>query len=199
MTGAHAVVSAASTRPNLPAPNSAAHRAAMTTTAPPASAGMIRTAVGLTPSTLVTILVSSGASGGWSTYPKARCRPASMKYSSSCMKPYLPLTASSSATRAAAISQAGSGTPSADAVGRSPGGCAPTRTSASLMPGRSMAPLRGWGTLPEVGTALRPGREGRQLSQPGDQTYGVVMARQVKPSRSRIGRLIGEASTCRYR
>jgi hypothetical protein len=67
MTGAHAVTSAARIRPNLDAPNSAAHLAAITTTAPPASAGMTRTAVGLTPSTLVTILVSSGASGGWST------------------------------------------------------------------------------------------------------------------------------------
>ena len=53
------------------------------------------------------------------------------------------------------------------------------------------------GNVAQSNTALLPGREGRQLSQLGDQTYGVVMARQVKPSRSRIGRLIGEASTCR--
>src|ERR1700691_6540291 len=85
-----------------------------------------------------------------------------MKYSSSCMKPYLPLTASSSATRAAAISQAGSGTRSADVVGRSRGRCAPTRTSASLMPGRSMAPLRGGETLPKV--ILLGGPAGRVAS-----------------------------------
>jgi large conductance mechanosensitive channel len=35
-------------------------------------------------------------------------------------------------------------------------------------------------------------------SQPGDQVYGVVRARQAKPSRSRIGLLSGEASTCKY-
>ena len=64
--GAHAVARAANTRPNRPAPNSAASLAAMTTTAPPASAGMIRIAVGLTPRTSV-IRVSSGTSGGWST------------------------------------------------------------------------------------------------------------------------------------
>jgi hypothetical protein len=64
--GAHAVARAASTRPDRPAPNSAASLAAMTTTAPPASAGMIRTAVGPTPRMSV-IRVSSGTSGGWST------------------------------------------------------------------------------------------------------------------------------------
>ena len=65
-TGAHAVARAASTRPNRPAPNSAASLAATTTTVPPASAGMIRIAVGLTPSRPV-MRVSSGVSGGWST------------------------------------------------------------------------------------------------------------------------------------
>ena len=64
-TGVHAVMRAASTRLSRP-PNSAANLAAMTTTAPPASAGMIRTAVGLTPSRSVT-RVSSGPTGGWST------------------------------------------------------------------------------------------------------------------------------------
>jgi hypothetical protein len=34
--------------------------------------------------------------------------------------------------------------------------------------------------------------------QPGDHVYGVVRARQAKPSRSRIGLLSGEASTCKY-
>lgn len=33
---------------------------------------------------------------------------------------------------------------------------------------------------------------------PGFQTYGVVLATGVNPSRFRIGRLICEASTCRY-
>ena len=65
-TGAHAVARAASTRPKRPAPNKAASLAAMITMAPPASAGMILMAVGLTPSMPV-IRVSSGASGGWST------------------------------------------------------------------------------------------------------------------------------------
>ena len=57
---------AASTRPERPAPNSAASLAAMITIAPPASAGRIRTAVGFTPKMAV-MRVSSGASGGWST------------------------------------------------------------------------------------------------------------------------------------
>ena len=65
--GAHAVARAASTRPNRPAPNSAASLAAMTTTR---AARQRRDdpdgAVGLTPSTSV-VLVSSGTSGGWST------------------------------------------------------------------------------------------------------------------------------------
>ncbi len=52
--------------PARPAPNSAASLAAMSTTAPPASAGRIRIAVGLTPNRSVARL-SSGASGGWST------------------------------------------------------------------------------------------------------------------------------------
>ena len=65
-TGAQAVASAASTWPNRPPPNSAANLAAMTTTAPLASAGMILTAVGLTPGMPV-IRVSSGTIGGWST------------------------------------------------------------------------------------------------------------------------------------
>ena len=43
------MVRAASTLPSRPAPNSAANRAAATTTAPPASAGMTRIAVGLRP------------------------------------------------------------------------------------------------------------------------------------------------------
>ena len=64
--GVHAVMTEASTRPNRPAPNNAANLAAMTTTAPPASAGTIRIAVGLTPRMPV-IRVISGASGGWST------------------------------------------------------------------------------------------------------------------------------------
>ena len=66
MTGAHAVTRAASTRPRRPAPNRAASLAAMTTMAPPHSAGMILMAVGFTPSRSV-MRVSSGASGGWST------------------------------------------------------------------------------------------------------------------------------------
>ena len=65
-TGAQAVTRAASTRPRRPAPNSAASLAAITTMAPPHSAGMILIAVGLTPSRSV-MRVSSGASGGWST------------------------------------------------------------------------------------------------------------------------------------
>ena len=60
------MMSAASTRPNRPAPNNAASLAVMTTIAPPASAGMIRIAVGLTPRMPV-IRVSSGPIGGWST------------------------------------------------------------------------------------------------------------------------------------
>ena len=54
---------AASTRPNRPAPNRAASLAVITTIAPPASAGMIRIAVGLTPRMPV-IRVSSGPIGG---------------------------------------------------------------------------------------------------------------------------------------
>ena len=65
-TGEQAMASAASTRPRRPAPNSAANRAARTTTAPPASAGMIRIAVGLRPGSSA-MRVSSGVSGGWST------------------------------------------------------------------------------------------------------------------------------------
>ena len=53
-TGAHAVVRAVSTQPNRPAPNGAASLAAMITIAPPASAGMILIAVGLTPGMPVT-------------------------------------------------------------------------------------------------------------------------------------------------
>ncbi len=48
------MVRAVSTRPNRPAPNSAASLAAMITIAPPASAGMILIAVGLTPGMPVT-------------------------------------------------------------------------------------------------------------------------------------------------
>jgi hypothetical protein len=62
-TGAHAMMRAASTRPDRPAPNSAASLAVMTTIAPPASAGMTRIAAGLTPGKPVT-RVSSGPSGG---------------------------------------------------------------------------------------------------------------------------------------
>src|SRR3984957_17894608 len=63
-----------------------------------------------------------------------------MKYSSSCMKPYLPLTASSTATSAAAISQAGSGTRSTDGASRGRGACAAAAgAAASVMPGSSMA------------------------------------------------------------
>ena len=57
---------AASTRPNRPAPNSAANFAAATTTSPPASAGTILTAVGFTPKIPV-IRLTNGVSGGWST------------------------------------------------------------------------------------------------------------------------------------
>ena len=46
-TGAHAMASAASTRPVRPAPNSAASRAAITMITPPASAGRILMAVGI--------------------------------------------------------------------------------------------------------------------------------------------------------
>jgi hypothetical protein len=66
VTGAQAVVSAASIRPSRPARISAASLAAATTTTPPASAGKILTAVGFTPKMSVS-RVSSGASGGWST------------------------------------------------------------------------------------------------------------------------------------
>src|ERR1700677_1209044 len=56
------------------------------------------------------------------------------------MKPYLPLTASSTATSAAAISQAGSGTRSADGASRGRGACATAAgAAASVMPGSSVA------------------------------------------------------------
>jgi hypothetical protein len=64
--GVHAMVMVASTRPSWSTPNSAANRAAATTTAPPAGAGMIRIAVGLRPGSSAT-RVSSSVSGGWST------------------------------------------------------------------------------------------------------------------------------------
>jgi hypothetical protein len=62
--GEQAVARAASTRPFLPAPNRAAIRAAMTTSAPPARAGMTRMAVGLLPPIALPSRVSSGVSGG---------------------------------------------------------------------------------------------------------------------------------------
>ena len=62
-TGAHAIPSAASTRPVRLAPNSAASRAAITMITPAASAGRILIAVGLVPKMSV-VRASSTASGG---------------------------------------------------------------------------------------------------------------------------------------
>src|SRR5215831_19135372 len=165
-TGAHAVPSAASTRPPRPAPNSAASLAAITTIAPPASAGRIRIAVGLVPKMSV-VRASSTASGGWSTYPNARWWLATRKYSSSCWKPYRPLTASSSTTNTAAMSHARPGTrspPRADATaGAASGSIMVSFTAASTHSGISAHVAGNSGDHPRAitGTCALPSAVGR--------------------------------------
>src|SRR5579863_6740228 len=84
-----------------------------------------------------------------------------MKYSSSCMKPYRPLTASSTATNTAAMSQASSGTRS---EGESLAGEAgvTTRTAAS---GGGAAEPAGWSmTVPP--RQVLPGNPARSHMPP---------------------------------
>jgi hypothetical protein len=59
----------------------------MGTLIPAANAGSSRTETGLAPNSWAAAAESSGVSGGWSTYPKSRWRPARMKYISSGKKP----------------------------------------------------------------------------------------------------------------